>query len=174
MKLLKLFSLLLAFVLFSCTAVRVTADYDKEANFGAYKTFAFYKPGIDKVKISDLDKKRILRAIEKELLAKGFTKSNKPDIMVNIFTKTQENINVYSNVGFGYGWGPWYGGYSQNVSRDTQGTLYIDFIDGKDKQLVWQGKGQGYLTHNQSKKEDRITEFVSKILERYPPELIKE
>ena len=169
MKLLKLFSLVLALALFSCTSVRVAADYDKEANFGAYKTFAFYKPGIDKVKISDLDKKRILRAIEKEMLAKGFTKSESPDIMVNIFTKTRENVNVYRNVGFGYGWGPWYGGYNQNVSRDTQGTLYIDFIDAKDKQLVWQGTGQGYLTHNQNRKDERITTFVSKILERYPP-----
>lgn len=169
MKLLKLCSVALVLLLASCSSVRVSSDYDNQANFNQYKTFAFYKPGIDKVKISDLDKKRILRAIEAEMLAKGFTKSKTPDIMVSIFTKTRENINVYrNNGGFGYGWGPWYGGY-QNVQRDTQGTLYIDFIDGKEKQLVWQGKGQGYLTHNQRRKDDRIRTFVAKILERYPP-----
>lgn len=170
MKLLKLCSVVLVLMLTSCSSVRVSSDYDNQVNFNQYKTFAFYKPGIDKVKISDLDKKRILRAIESELLSRGFTKSANPDIMVSIFTKTRENINVYRDYGgFGFGWGPWYGGYAQNVQRDTQGTLYIDFIDGKEKQLVWQGKGQGYLTHNQRRKEDRIRTFVSRILDRYPP-----
>jgi len=33
---------------------QVAADYDKEANFDSYNTFAFFKPGIDKAEISDL------------------------------------------------------------------------------------------------------------------------
>lgn len=173
MKILKLLSLVLVLSLASCASVSVSSDYDQQANFGAYKTFAFYKPGIDKVAISDLDKKRILRAIEAEMYAKGFTKSENPDIMVNFFTKTRENVNVYRSFGFGYGWGPWYGGYNQSIQRDTQGTLYIDFIEGNSKQLVWQGKGQGYLTHKQRKKDARIREFVQKILERYPPSMNK-
>lgn len=169
MKLKSLFLLVFIISLASCSTVRVSADYDKQANFESYKTFAFYKPGIDKVKISDLDKKRILRAIEHHMTAKGFTKSNNPDVMINMFTKTQENITVYRSIGFGYGWGPWYGGYGQNVHSDTQGTLYIDFIEAKTKQLVWQGKGQGYLTRNTERKDERVNEFVSKILDRYPP-----
>ncbi len=35
--------------------------------------------GIDRVEISDLDKKRILRAIERELKAKGMVPSDNPD-----------------------------------------------------------------------------------------------
>lgn len=35
-------------LLSSCSSVRVASDYDKEADFTKYKTFAFYKPGIDK------------------------------------------------------------------------------------------------------------------------------
>ncbi|NQY05089.1 MAG: DUF4136 domain-containing protein [Flavobacteriaceae bacterium] len=171
MKRLKLCALVLALTLFSCTSVRVASDYDKEADFGTYKTFAFYKPGIDKVKISDIDKKRIHRAIEAELLAKGMSKSQNPDVMVNIFTKARRDINVYQDAGFGwgYGWGPWYGGYYQSIQKDVTGTMYIDLIDAKDKQLVWQGKGSGYLTDNPNKKEERIREFVAKIMQRYPP-----
>ena len=86
--------LLLALVVTSCSSVRVASDYDKNANFNDYKTFAFYKPGIDKAEISDLDKRRILRAFESELLAKGFTKSENPDLLVSMFTKSRENINV--------------------------------------------------------------------------------
>lgn len=169
MKLIKLFSVLLI-VLFvtSCASVSVSTDYDKQAPFDSYKTFAFYKPGIDKVEISDLDKKRILRAIEKEMLVKGFVKSETPDLLVNINTTTEKNVNVY-NAGIGYGWGPWYGGYNRHVSSSTNGVLYIDLINSKDKQLVWQGRGSGYLTHNVEKKDERTQEFVTKILEKYPP-----
>lgn len=168
MKVFKLLTITIAILLTSCASVRVTTDYDTQATFDSYKTFAFYKPGIDKVEISDLDKKRILRAIEKEMLAKGFTKSESPDLLININTKTEKNVNVY-NAGIGYGWGPWYGGYNRQISSSTNGILYIDLINSKDKQLVWQGRGSGYLTHSVEKKDARTQEFVTQILAKYPP-----
>tara|TARA_R110002050_G_scaffold204522_4_gene340229 strand:- start:164815 stop:165372 length:558 start_codon:yes stop_codon:yes gene_type:complete len=170
--------LLTLLVLSSCTSVRVLTDYDKNANFNAYKTYAFYKTGIDKAQISDLDKKRILHAIDDEMSARGFTKSENPDILVSIFTKEREQVDIYNNYwrgGFGWGWNPYfYGGpgmYGNQVSTRTEGSLYIDLIDAKDKQLVWQGKGIGslYQTKKMEKKEARIKEFVSEILEAYPP-----
>lgn len=173
--------LLLLLVVSSCSSVKVASDYDKNANFNDYKSFAFYKPGIDKAEISDLDKRRILRAIEAELLAKGFTKSENPDMLVSLFTKSREKVNVYNNgwgpYGYGWGWSPWYwGGYGYggtSVSTSTEGVLYIDLIDANKKELVWQGMGTGYISQNMEKKEARIKEFVSKILEKYPPGLNK-
>ncbi|MBN4085475.1 DUF4136 domain-containing protein [Flavobacteriaceae bacterium AH-315-B10] len=168
--------LLLLIAVTSCTSVRVAADYDKNANFNDYKSFAFFKTGIDKAEISDLDKRRILRAIETELLAKGFTKSENPDLLVSIFTKSRQKINIYNNgfghYGYGWRWSPFYWGHSyyNNVSTSTEGTLYIDLIDSNKKELVWQGMGTGYLvTRNMEKKEERFREFVSKIMEKYPP-----
>ncbi|KGL58686.1 DUF4136 domain-containing protein [Polaribacter sp. Hel1_85] len=162
-------------LLYSCNSVKVVTDYDSKVDFNKYKTFAFYKPEIDKAKISDLDKKRILRAIETELLAKGFTKSSNPDMLVGIFTKSREKVNVnqnQNNVGFGWGWNPWWGGMntSVNVSQYTEGTLFIDFIDKEKKELVWQGIGTGALKlQNREKKEVRIKEFVKEIISRFPP-----
>ena len=165
--------LLLLVVTTSCSSVRVASDYDKQANFNDYKTFAFYKTGIDKAEINDLDKRRILRAIEAELLAKGFTKSENPDLLVSIFTKSREKINVHSNgfspYGYGWGWSPYYWNNYNTVSKSTEGILYIDLIDASKKELVWQGQGTGYLSQN--KKEERIQEFVTKIMEKYPPGL---
>ena len=171
----------------SCTSVRVLADYDKEANFNNFKTYAFYKTGIDKAEISDLDKKRILHAIDAEMSARGFVKSNDPDILVSIFTKEREQVDVYNNFGWGWGagwgwgwgwspwaWGPGWGGLGwggSNVSTRTEGSLYIDLIDARNKQLVWQGRGVGSLNNirNIDKKEKRIKEFVNEILQAYPP-----
>jgi len=164
-------------LLTSCNAIKVTTDYDNKVDFNQYKTFAFYKPGIDKAKISDIDKKRILRAIESELIAQGFSKSKNPDMLVSIFTKSREKVDVQqrTNFGYGYGWGwnPWMMGNRNNnisVSQYTEGTLFVDFIDKKKKELVWQGIGTGALKlQNREKKEARIKEFVKEIVSRFPP-----
>lgn len=73
--------------------------------------------------------------------AKGFMKSENPDMLISIFTKEKERVDVYNNAGFGWGpyWGWGWGGYS-NVTSHTEGSLYIDIIDAKKKELVWQGK----------------------------------
>ncbi len=181
MKFLPLLSVILIITFSSCTTVRVASDYDKQANFNTYKSYAFFKPGIDKAEISDLDKKRILRAIEADMTSKGFIKSENPDMLVSIFTKTRENVSVYQNnwgwgwgPGWGYGWGwdPWFwGGNYNSVSTVTEGTLYIDLIDASKKELIWQGMGTSALTKDVDKKQEKMNEIVGAILEKYPPQI---
>jgi hypothetical protein len=66
----------------------------------------FHKKGVDRVEISGLDKKENLNAIDAELSKKGMIKSDNPDLLVNIFTKERERIDVNQyNAGWGYGWG---------------------------------------------------------------------
>ena len=178
MKILKLLFLLCLVILTSCSSVRVVTDYDTKVDFTSYKTFAFYKKGIDKASVSDLDKKRIMRAVEAELVAKGFSKSANPDILVSIFTKSREQVNVSdNNIGIGWGWGynPWfYGRTNININQYTEGTLFIDFIDKNTNELIWQGIGSGAMKmSNIEKKEERINEFVYKIISTYPPGLKK-
>ena len=175
MKAIKLLPVLLLLVVASCSSVRVYSDFDNKVDFSQYKTYAFHKNGIDKVEISQLDKKRILNAIDRELSVKGMTKSENPDLLINIFTKEREKIDVNQfNMGWGYGWGwgwnPYlWGGRNTYATSSTEGTLYIDLIDAKKKELVWQGEGVGYLTEDRRDKEQRINEFVTKILEQFPP-----
>lgn len=176
MRIVKITTVLLLFVVMmsSCSSVRVASDYDQQVDFNQYKTYAFFKPGIDKAEISDLDKKRILRAIETEMAEKGFTKSEDPDVLVSIFTKTKENINIYQNnmMGWGYGWGwnPWFWGAGPNtVNTTSEGTLYIDLVDAEGKELVWQGMGTAALARKVDRKQERINEIVEEILETYPP-----
>ncbi len=174
MKIIRIIPLFLITLFYACSSVQVASDYDKKVDYAQFKTFAFHKQGIDKVEISDLDKKRIMRAVEEKMIAKGFTKSEKPDLLINIFTKSRQEVNVNQfNAGWGYGWGfgwnPWAWGGHTSVTTSTEGTLYIDLIDAKKKELVWQGEGIGNLTKNPEKKDERIKEFVSKILDQYPP-----
>ncbi|HEX9979675.1 MAG TPA: DUF4136 domain-containing protein [Flavobacterium sp.] len=174
MKTIKFIPMLLIFVMGACSSVRVANDYDKKTDFSKYKTYAFLKDGVDKVEISDLDKKRILRSIEEAMTAKGFTKSENPDLLINFFTKSTEQVNVnqFNNgwgYGYGIGWSPWIWGGHTSVYSNTEGTLFIDLIDASRKELVWQGEGTGILTQNTGEKDERIREFVTKVLAQYPP-----
>ena len=94
-------------------------------------------------------------------------------MLISIFTKAKERVDVYQNhYGWGgywgWGWGHPWGGAS--VSRTTEGTLYIDIIDAKTNELVWQGMGTAPLARDMEKKDARIKEIVQKILEKYPPQ----
>ena len=173
MKTIKILPAFLILIMISCGSVRVSTDYDKNVDFTQYKTFAYYKTGIDKVEISDLDKKRILRSIDEVMIAKGFTKSETPDLLININAKSERNVNVNQfSVGYGYGWGmgwsPFFGG-TTNLSSSTDGILTIDLIDAKKKELIWQGEGTGFLTKDTDEKDENIKDFVTKILAQYPP-----
>jgi hypothetical protein len=175
MKAIKIIQVFMLILLSSCSSVMVNSDYDNNVDFSRYKTFGFQKSGIDKVEISDLDKKRILRAIDREMTNKGFTKSETPDLLINIFTKEKEQVDVNqfnNNWGFGWrwGWDPFMWGGQTTVTRTTEGTLFIDIIDANKKELIWQGEGNGYLTKKMEEKDARINEFVTKILAQYPPE----
>jgi len=166
-----------SFLMASCASVRVQTDYDTQANFTKYTSFGFFKPGIDQVEISDLDKKRILRAIDKTMQEKGFVKSTTPDVLVSIVTKAEKNVDVYqNNFGFGFGWG-WYnpfwfnGGFNNfGTFESVEGRLFIDIIDAKKKELIWQGVGTAALVEGPEAKEARIQEIVAAILAKYPPQ----
>ena len=165
--------LLLLLPLLGCSSITVFTDHDSGVDFSEYKTFAYFKPGIDKVEISDLDKRRILKAIDLQMAQKSIMKSDAPDLLVSINTTAKEKVYV-NNMSFGYcGWGcnPWMWGPNQNtVSSRTEGVLYIDLIDAKTKQLVWQGKGKGGISEYTKNRDERIGVFVAEILKNYPPE----
>ena len=167
--------LLITFILSSCTSIKVFSDYDRNIDFSNYETFAYFKPEIDKVDISDLDKRRILTALDSEMNLKGLSKSETPDLLIGFTTKAKEQIyvNTGNNFGWGWGWGfnPWFwgnGGYNSVTTR-TEGTLYVNIIDAATKQLIWQGKGRGGINEFMKNRDERISLFVHEIVENYPP-----
>ncbi|MDG2235161.1 MAG: DUF4136 domain-containing protein [Flavobacteriaceae bacterium] len=167
--------LLITFILSSCTSIKVFSDYDRNIDFSNYETFAYFKPEIDKVDISDLDKRRILMALDSEMNLKGLSKSETPDLLIGFTTKAKEQIyvNTGNNFGWGWGWGfnPWFwgnGGYNSVTTR-TEGTLYVNIIDAATKQLIWQGKGRGGINEFMKNRDERISLFVHEIVENYPP-----
>ena len=99
---------------------KLNSDYDINADFTKYKTFGFQKSGIDKVEISDLDKKRILRAIDSEMTKKGFTKSETPDLLINIFDYVHEFCTCICSIRWEY---------NQHLPYDYKSNFYVFKIE---------------------------------------------
>lgn len=161
-------------------AQKVSYDYSKEANFSAFKTYA-HKDGT-KVGQQLIDD-RIVAAIDTEMAAKGFTKSESaPDVFVvyHIAFDKQKDISTFSS-GYGggyggYGWG-WGGGWGGMGTTSTQvrdiliGTLVVDIADAKKGQLAWRGMAVKEVdTQAKPEKRDKsINNAMKKIFKNYPP-----
>ena len=160
--------------------VGVTNDFDHAVNFRAYKTWAWYpqqpsdtEGGPAKGYESFLDK-RLRTAVALEMTSKGLIEVEKaPDIYVAYSARVEEKQQVspnYNGLGYPYGYG--YGYYGRNYSPVTQykaGTVVIDIIDARRKELAWRGTGQAQVNRN-TIDEVETTRIVNGILGTYPPQ----
>jgi hypothetical protein len=163
-------------------AQKTSYDYDKSANFAAYKTYAHR----DGTKIGQpLIDDRVVAAIDTQLAAKGFTKAESPDIFVvyHVAFDKEKDISTFSS-GYGGGYGPygwgygggWAGGTSTTQVRDILiGTLVIDIADAKTKQVAWRGMAvkEVKTQANPEKRDKSINDAVKKIFKNYPPKVKK-
>jgi hypothetical protein len=165
---------LMMFMIAGCTGIRVTADYDQKANFGKYKTFNFSKE-VDKVKLNDLNRRRLKDDITAQMVARGYRLASTPDLLVNVFVKgtTKITANAYTN-GFGGGFGYWrggWGGYSDtyvDVNKYTEGTLFIDLIDVPEKKMIWEGVAEGLINPRENTREKNLNKVVTRIFDEFP------
>lgn len=165
----------------SCATIKVTSDFDKTAPFESYKTYAFTQEALN-LNINELNRNRLINAVEAQLKAKGFTKSETPDVLIdmNLVSKTIQTATANTTGGGGY-YGPGYrygygGGFSTttiNYDSYEEGTLFVDMIDVAKNQLVWQGRGVGTLNPDVSaeKREANINYAIEQIFSKYPPKL---
>ena len=169
-----------------CTAshVGVTNDFDHAVNFRAYKTWAWYprqtgdtQGGPAKGYESFVDQ-RIRAAVSADLGTKGLTEAGQgqaPDVFVAYSARVENKQEIspyYNGLGYPYGgYGYGYGGFGRGyggVSQYKAGTVIIDIVDARRKELAWRGTGQAQL--NQSNiTQDEATRIVTGILETYPP-----
>lgn len=153
-------------ILTSCNTVRVTYDFDRATDFNTYKTYNYHTKGIDKLELNDLDKRRIMDAIDVQMAAKGFSKSDNPQLYINVLASSKEKVNIDN--GYGGYWGPYWGGPSR-VYQYTSGTIILDVIDNSRNILVWQGAGSGLNVSNLNSKAEDIPKAIEEILSKFPP-----
>ena len=174
-----LFLTIVVITAISCSTIKISSDFDRTAGFASYKTYSFTEEALT-LPINDLNRNRLLKAVETEMAAKGFTKSDSnPDVMIDLKLKGEQKQTATATNTGGYGYGyryGWGGGFSTTtINYDTyvDGTLFVDMIDAKKNQLVWQGRGTATLDPDASeaKREKNINYAVKQIFTKYPPKI---
>lgn len=173
-----LIPVLILLIAASCATIKVSSDFDKTVNFPGYKTYKFTDEALA-MPLDDINRNRIISAVESELGLKGFTKSENPDVLIDLKLTAQTKQTATANTSGGYGYGyryGWGGGFSTttiNYDSYQEGTLFVDMIDAKKLQLVWQGRGVGTLNPDasQKKREENIKYAVKNIFNAYPPKM---
>lgn len=178
--------LALTFGVASCATsnVGVTSDFDHAVNFRAYKTWAWYPKQANDTEggpargYESFTDQRIRDAVTKDLAAKGMTEvasNTSPDVYVAYSVRVENKQQIaggypYSPFGYGY-YGYGYGGYPYGGARAYNykaGTVIIDIVDARRKELAWRGTGQAQLNNN-SISEEETYRIVNSVLGSYPP-----
>ena len=164
----------------------VAVDYDSGYNFVLLKTFLVKEAKQDtkeNILVSPFTLNHIHQVIGAEL-AKHYQAADvniAPDFYVSYHVIMEEKIDPheYDNL---YGFGYWGGGYRYpsplfykhgvgNIEVYNQGSLIIDFIDGKTQQPIWRGVSEKRLNKRFSPQKQReiLAGAVLEVLAKFPP-----
>ncbi|WP_273565917.1 DUF4136 domain-containing protein [Maribacter halichondriae] len=157
----------------SCSAVRVNYDYDKETDFSNYNTYNFY-PDMQ-TGLTELDNKRLFKALDIALQSKGLVFSEEPDFLIDIEGRSyQAPQNTSVGVGVGGTGRNVGGGVSVGIPvgrPNLERILQFDFVDAKKDMLFWQAISTSSLKEDLPPvvREQKFQELVVKVLKKYPP-----
>jgi Domain of unknown function (DUF4136) len=164
-------------------AAKVATDFDPSLDFSQYKTFAYIGgvENLDRMQVNpDLLGNRIHRSVTRELTTKGLrevTPEENPDLVVRYWVDTQVDANVSTgsstNWGvygsyYGYHWGNIYNSMAAYSTR--QGTLGIELINAKTKNLAWRMFASAKLYHTDPDKIWKTADDnIKNAFTAYPP-----
>ena len=173
------------------SAQTVKVNWRTGAPFATYKTYAWQdskSPGMP------FYGQWVKADVLAQLNAKGLAPApsgQTPDLLVTYHIQGQELMDTTSNTdsdGFGWGPGPWVGGWGWNGGWGGWGPwdensttftserpremliLTISLADAKQKMLVWRGQATVENVSNSEKGDEKQTEqCVQKLFKSYPP-----
>ena len=171
-------ALLLVLGALPAAAQKVYIDYDEEADFSSFKTFAWGPtPEASLKDSSPLMHSRIKNAIEYQLTTGGLVEDTEnPDLYVTYHGEEEEEMRIDTHTwGYGFGrrwrwdpyWGSGFGDTTTTVHTYDVGTLIIDIWDAEAKQLIWRGSATGTIPSSPEKQAKKIDDAVAKIARQW-------
>lgn len=132
------------------------SNVDPTVDFTQYRTYGFLgKLSTDRENYESLESNFLKVAVAQEFDKRGFEYAENPDLVVNFYIHTKEQLRSRSvpTTSAYYGWrdpfyDTWggYGGYETQIDQFTEGTLHIDVVDTETNRLVWEGSVSGRIT----------------------------
>jgi hypothetical protein len=168
----------------TAAAQDVRYNFDKQANFGAFKTYKWVALK-GAAPLSDLVDRQVKAAVDVELSKKGLTPATgeTADLFVG-YQAAVDSEKQYTSYDTGWGYGPgwgggWYGGGSSMTTGQTStiyvGQVAIDMYASLPQALVWRGVASKTLDANAKpdKQQKNLAKAMAKLLKNYPPPVKK-
>ena len=161
----------------ACSSQTVNFDYDRQADFASYQTYAWSESEGNLADEFPLAHQRFTSAVDQQLRSKGLRKvDSDPDVYVAYFADSKENVTIDTDTyGYGYGDGWYWGGgvgmgsSTSRVRSYTTGTLVVDIWDASKEQLVWRGIVSDTVSDNPGSNQKKLQSAAAKMFEDYPP-----
>ena len=174
MKFINFLSLGVVIIMFhACSTRSVFSDYDENASFNNYKTYAIAKnPENLSTKVNPINLHRIEKAILTELRNLHFVASDEPDMIVEYYVQLEEVEDVSTHTSY---YGRWWRFPVTEVTVDEyeKGAIVINLIDANTERVVWHGVISGRVTYNRKKIDQNIQEAVKAIFDEYAAQMIQ-
>ena len=158
--------------LISCASVKVSYEYNKETGFSSLNSFDWLEIPQTR-QFSENVVRQVRSSVNRQLEAKGYTRtvSENPDFFIAIYpsarikeevSRTRFKQTNFSKAGtFGEnGWG-------LNESAYLEGTLILDIIDGKDREILWSGTAKDVIYTNIN--PVKVDKIIAEMLKHFPP-----
>lgn len=182
-----LYAIISIFLFSSCSSMKITSNYDPNADFSNFQTFTFlpWSKQMGEI-LTSYDKSRVRAAATQELEKLGYKKTDgKADLAVSILIIVDEKTatatyNDYYTSGpaVGYYYGPWGANYAGGVSSYTtmhsydykEGTMIVDLLDVKKKKRTWHGIAKKTLNSRKTGDGSVIKKAMANLFKDFPLE----
>jgi Domain of unknown function (DUF4136) len=160
--------ILLGAMALACSTMTTAVDYDHTINWSQFHTFQL----ADGTKSPDtFTQKRIEDGITTALTSKGWQAvASNPDILVysHVVLTSEKQWNAQSMGGFGYR-GRMGGGMATATQTNIPiGTIIVDMVNPKTKEMVWRGTAQDQVSGGGSDKGE-VQDAMKALFKNFPP-----
>ena len=161
-------------------SIHVSTMAAPNAMFGQLHTFRVLTPpprsrGLpiadDPMLLNSISNQVLQSSVTDAFLARGYTLDPaSPDFTIAYYASARQRFEV-TEWDYGYP-GRWYGGWpgprTVEVTPYTEGTVIIDVIDPKSKELLWRGRGLAMTSNDPAAFQRNLREAVAAIVRKFP------
>jgi Domain of unknown function (DUF4136) len=166
-----------------CSTVSVRATPAPGANLTQLHTFALMLPQRSDSRAAEYARspagQTVREQLKGDLTAKGYTLAQngvQPDFLVAVRSRQEQRTEIedlgYAGPywGWDWGWGMGWGWPADTVVRHyTEGTLIVDFVDPRTREVLWRGTASGIVDHPDNPSLKQVSKAVDKLMTRLPP-----